>query len=43
MISAAALYVAHAGSSHRSEETTLVHGGGVLGGRVLREAVRWFV
>ena len=33
--SAAALYVAHAGSSHRSEETILVHGGGVLSGRAL--------
>ena len=35
MISASALYVAHAGSSHRSEETILVHGGGVLSGRAL--------
>ena len=35
MISAAALYVAHAGSSHRCEETILVHGGGVLSGRAL--------
>ena len=28
--------VAHAGSSHRCEETILVHGGGVVSGRVLR-------
>ena len=28
--------VAHAGSSHRSEETILVHEGGVVSGRVLR-------
>ena len=33
MISAAALYVAHAGSSHRCEETILGHGGGVVSGR----------
>ena len=40
MISAAALYVAHAGSSHRCEETILVHGGGVVSGRVLRSPIR---
>ena len=40
MISAAALYVAHAGSSRRCEETILVHGGGVVSGRVLRSPIR---
>lgn len=34
--SAAALYVAHAGSSYRCEEAIFVHGGGVVSGRVLR-------